>query len=44
MKYFCDVHIQSRKDAERRIFIVLENKGNIIPNPELFTEHYSSVN
>lgn len=32
MKYFCDVHIQSRKDAERRIFIVLENKGNIIPN------------
>lgn len=26
MYYFCDVHIQSRKDEEQRIFIVLENE------------------
>lgn len=27
MNYFCDVHLQSRKDEEKRIFIVLENKN-----------------
>lgn len=27
MNYFCDVHIQSRKDAEKRIFIVLDNRN-----------------
>ncbi|MCM1473809.1 MAG: hypothetical protein NC040_07105, partial [Muribaculaceae bacterium] len=26
MNYFCDVHIQSRKDEEKRIFIVLDNE------------------
>lgn len=26
MNYFCDVHIQSRKDQEKRIFIVLESE------------------
>ena len=27
MNYFCDVHIQSRKDEEQRIFIVLNNEN-----------------
>ncbi|MDE5771336.1 MAG: hypothetical protein K2I06_06870 [Ruminococcus sp.] len=26
MNYFCDVHIQSRKDEEQRIFIVLDKE------------------
>lgn len=26
MNYFCDVHIQSRKDEEQRIFVVLDNE------------------
>lgn len=27
MNYFCDVHLQSRKDEEKRIFIVLDNEN-----------------
>ena len=36
MNYFCDVHVQSKKDEEQRIFVVLnEVKDN---NPELTKE------
>ena len=28
MNYFCSVHIQSKKDAEKKFFIVLENEKN----------------
>lgn len=33
MNYFCDVHLQSKKDEEKRIFIVLDN--NKISDKEL---------
>lgn len=38
MKYFCDVHVQSRKDQERRIYIILEQKEGSAEQPHLTKE------
>ena len=32
MNYFCDTHIQSGKDQEKRLYIVLEQSGDEIPS------------
>ena len=38
MKYFCDVHVQSRKDQERRIYIILEQNDDKAGQPHLTKE------
>lgn len=38
MNYFCDVHVQSRKDQERRIFIILDQKLEGTEQPHLTKE------
>ena len=38
MKYFCDVHAQSRKDQERRIYIILEQTEGSKEQPHLTKE------
>ncbi len=40
MNYFCDVHIQSRKDEEKRIFIVLDNEKISDKNPPNLTKEF----
>lgn len=35
MSYFCDVHIQSGRDTERRIFIVLDEPRSEVERPQL---------
>ena len=38
MNYFCDVHAQSRKDQERRIYIILEQNEGSKEQPHLTKE------
>lgn len=38
MNYFCDTHVQSRKDQERRIYILLEKPSDGVEQPHLSKE------
>ena len=38
MNYFCDVHVQSRRDQERRLFVILDVPPNDREQPHLTKE------